>query len=156
MEQQFNRRHGAKRHKFELGQSVLARDYRRGHDPWILGEIIGKRGSVMYEVRIGTQTWIRHTNQLRPTHCQAVGTRHANLPFDSLLDGFNLPKGLVQDHRPSSDTVGSRVKQPRPKMLQPRRWTDRHRTPSRRIQVNPRNSSYTAVAVSEGEVSGRN
>ncbi|CAI2737936.1 unnamed protein product, partial [Dicrocoelium dendriticum] len=34
MEQYFNRRHGAKERSFELGQTVLVRNYREGHAKW--------------------------------------------------------------------------------------------------------------------------
>ncbi|KER34119.1 hypothetical protein T265_00007 [Opisthorchis viverrini] len=50
---------------FKVGTPVLVRDYRPGHDSWIAGRILRKRGSVMYDVSVGQDTWTRHQNQLR-------------------------------------------------------------------------------------------
>ncbi|CAH8614326.1 unnamed protein product [Dicrocoelium dendriticum] len=155
MEQEFNRRHGAKKRSFTLGQKVLVRDYRDGHAKWTPGRVISKRGNVMYDVKVGAQVWPRHANQLRPTLCQPEQERPTDLPFDLLVETFNLPKVTVDDCPRSSNESRTRTSEQGSRALLPRRWTDRQRTPSRRLQVDPRLSSYTSEHISGGEVSGR-
>ncbi|CAH8624674.1 unnamed protein product [Dicrocoelium dendriticum] len=154
MERDFNRRFGAKQRSFTPGQPVLVRDYRGGHAKWTPGTIQCKRGSVIYDVLVGTQVWVRHANQLRTTMCQPQAIESAKLPFDLLTDSFNLPTEPVEEPchqtnntRPQSTEFESRT-------LQPRRCTGRRRIPSRRLQVNPRLASYTTATASGGEVSG--
>ncbi|XP_055680707.1 uncharacterized protein K02A2.6-like [Lutzomyia longipalpis] len=70
MEQQFNKKHGAKDRSFTRGEEVMAKCFRRNQSFWAPGEIVEKRGRVMYNVRIflehGTKLIRSHINQLRP------------------------------------------------------------------------------------------
>ncbi|XP_062865163.1 uncharacterized protein K02A2.6-like [Trichomycterus rosablanca] len=47
---------------FDVGQEVLARDYRG--NKWTPGRNVTRNGPLMYEVDIGEQTWRRHVDQL--------------------------------------------------------------------------------------------
>ena len=59
------------RNKFrelDLGQSVLARDFRpNSKEKWIKGTIVSRDGPLMYKVDIGNTVWRRHIDQLRAT-----------------------------------------------------------------------------------------
>lgn len=153
LEHEFNRRHGAKPRTFKPGDFVRARDYRSGHAAWATGEIQRRHGDVIYDVLIGSQTWVRHANQLRPTSCQAERTGQAELPFDLLVDQFNLLKPEL-DNETKQNEATDRPETHR-KEFEHRRWTDRRRIPSTRLQVNPRLPSYTAASISRGEMLGR-
>ena len=62
------RRNSALR-KFEPGQSVSIRDYRKHHDRWTSGNIVAKTGPVSYTVEVAPGvTWRRHTAQLRASN----------------------------------------------------------------------------------------
>jgi transposase InsO family protein len=52
---------------FEVGQSVMVRNYRPG-SKWVQGEILQKTGPVSYEVSTaaGNLSWRQHRDQLRP------------------------------------------------------------------------------------------
>ena len=53
--------------KFEVGERVIARDY-RGKDPWVAGNISEREGPLMYKVATDKgQIWRRHTEQLKAT-----------------------------------------------------------------------------------------
>lgn len=157
MEDQYNRRHGARQITFATGQTVLARDYRNHQVQWTTGTIRKRHGSVLYEVQVGSDIWTRHANQLRHTRCTGMSDQTHPLPLDILVDTFDL--------RPQSqacETPGATCCTPpmqvhgetSTKSLLPRRWTDRHRTPAKRLQVNPRKSSYAGPEDSKGEVLG--
>jgi hypothetical protein len=51
--------------QFEVGERVIARDY-RGKDPWVAGNISEREGPLMYKVATDKgQIWRRHTEQLK-------------------------------------------------------------------------------------------
>ncbi|VDK21125.1 unnamed protein product [Anisakis simplex] len=43
----------------------MVRDYISQKCPWRKGKIIGRRGNVIWLVKVGKLTWRRHTNQIR-------------------------------------------------------------------------------------------
>ena len=52
---------------FEIGQSVLARDY-RSQDKWVEGEINARLGPLTYEIKTKAGNyWRRHVDQLKET-----------------------------------------------------------------------------------------
>ena len=139
MEHQFNLRHGAVVRSFHPGDSVLVRIY-SCPSRWTHGIIVGARGSVLYEVKVGNKTWIRHVNQLRPgvSH-QQVDPPQIGLQLDILLDSF----GLKQHNQQTIErTPGQEARLPPEPSLQPRRWTDRTPKPVRPLRVDPRKKSY--------------
>ncbi|PIO55758.1 integrase core domain protein, partial [Teladorsagia circumcincta] len=81
MEEQFNRRHGAKPRKFEPNDLVFARDFRAGQSKWSAGRILRRHGQTLYDVE--GSIWKRHANQLRP--------RASSEEARNLMDAFDLP-----------------------------------------------------------------
>lgn len=50
---------------FNVGQSVLARDYRQGKQKWQPGEVVSKTGPLTYTVQVSPGLiWRRHVDQL--------------------------------------------------------------------------------------------
>lgn len=134
MEQQFNRRHGAVKHTFVPGQSVLAKDYRGGGEKWTPGLIRRRTGQVVYDVDVQSSTWVRHANQLRPCYQPATITSNHTVPLDIILDTFELPQCSTPD-TPVMET-------PLQNICAPRRWTTRPRKQLVPMQVNPCQRSY--------------
>ncbi|KAI4899548.1 hypothetical protein NFI96_026864 [Prochilodus magdalenae] len=59
----------SKQRKFEVGDSVLVRAYRRGEGKWTPGNVSSKTGPVSYTVEVGSsQLWKRHTEQMLACH----------------------------------------------------------------------------------------
>ncbi|CAH8590438.1 unnamed protein product [Schistosoma margrebowiei] len=114
---------------YEVGCPVFARDYRANHGPWIEARVIGRLGQVMYEVKVGRDTWTRHRNQLRKRIAPDHPSNAVNLPLDILLDTFNLPAAPPQEAQQQAD--------PRP-----RRWPLRQRRTTVKMQVDPRKARY--------------
>ncbi|PIO74254.1 hypothetical protein TELCIR_03744 [Teladorsagia circumcincta] len=83
MEEQFNRRHGAKPRKFEPNDLVFARDFRAGQSKWSPGRILRRHGQTLYDVLVEGSIWKRHANQLRP--------RASSEEARNLMDAFDLP-----------------------------------------------------------------
>ncbi|XP_055708916.1 uncharacterized protein K02A2.6-like [Phlebotomus papatasi] len=67
MEEQYNRKHGAKKRSFQRGEEVYAKKFFQGGKfTWAPGIVIERRGSVSYNVRLSDGIIIRsHINQLR-------------------------------------------------------------------------------------------
>ncbi|XP_055701804.1 uncharacterized protein K02A2.6-like [Phlebotomus papatasi] len=67
MEEQYNRKHGAKKRSFQRGEEVYAKKFFQGGKfTWAPGTVIERRGSVSYNVRLSDGIIIRsHINQLR-------------------------------------------------------------------------------------------
>ena len=117
-----------------VGTLVFARDYRPGKESWTEATITGHRGKVIYEVTVGSETWIRHRNQLRPRQLSITTTSNEpSLPLDVLLDTYSLPRSAVPDPHTAVEPEVN---------LQPRRWSSRTRRRTQQFQINPRNKSY--------------
>lgn len=65
MEYQYNRHHGAQKKRFNVGEPVFALAYGNNRTSWQPGYVSRRRGTVLYDVEVGNQRWIRHANQLR-------------------------------------------------------------------------------------------
>ncbi|EFO91976.1 hypothetical protein CRE_11440 [Caenorhabditis remanei] len=66
METQFNLHHGARDRIFEINDQVYVIDRRSPNSSqWVSGVIERKLGQTVYKVRVGSQRWTRHANQLR-------------------------------------------------------------------------------------------
>ena len=89
MEEQFNKRNGAKERVYNIGQKVYAKLYKWNKSEWFLGIIKRKLGNVNYEVEIENIPEFRavrsHTNQLWPRY-----TESQNVPHKVLFDYFHL------------------------------------------------------------------
>lgn len=53
--------------QIEIGEPVLARDYRHQKETWIAGVVSKKLGPCTYAVLVGNKVWKRHIDQLRNT-----------------------------------------------------------------------------------------
>ena len=49
---------------FEVGESVLVRDYRKDFEKWVQGTVDQRTGPVSYRVRVGNDSWRCHADQL--------------------------------------------------------------------------------------------
>nr|CAH8823232.1 unnamed protein product [Trichobilharzia regenti] len=128
----FNRRHGTKQRSFMVGQSVLVRDYIRRDRPWVSGVIVGRKGQVIYKVKVGDLIWVRHANQIRNRLVgkQLNDSKSADVQFELLIDTTD-PK---TSHGQNSRNKGKVSQQPRRSQRQPR--------PPKYLQVIPRYKSY--------------
>ncbi|BHF84837.1 hypothetical protein SprV_0902798900 [Sparganum proliferum] len=81
------------RSKVSVGKPVFVRDYRTGVPDWIEATIVAHRGSMLFDVDVGDDIWVRHRNQIRRRHCsnktvlESVPSRSP----DILLDTFAIP-----------------------------------------------------------------
>ena len=173
MEQQFNRHHGARPRQFQSGDLVFTRDYRSGPATWKPGQVLRRRGKVLYEISCEGKIWIRHVNQLR----LRFNTRITN----TLLETFHLPykrnTTTLETDSTHSPNRSIHIKEPRTEQLdlhsQPRqsvlepsvlwspsikdtvtassppplspllRRSERQRHAPENLEVNPKNKSYT-------------
>ncbi|XP_052219146.1 uncharacterized protein K02A2.6-like [Dreissena polymorpha] len=68
--------------ELDLGQSVLARDFRpNSKEKWIKGTIVSRDGPLMYKVDIGNTVWRRHIDQLRATDVQNASNENDTIPL---------------------------------------------------------------------------
>jgi hypothetical protein len=119
---------------FEVGSWVYCRDYRPRHDDWTEGQVIKRRGKVMYDVAVGQDVWSRHHNQLRQRHASKAVSSSVSILLDLLLDTFQLPA--------NSEDATATTPMPYNRALLPRRWTDRRRRQTQQFQVNPKMARY--------------
>ena len=119
-----------KRVTFKVGDPILARDFRPGQT-WTAGTVVGRRGSVLYEVQVNSEIWIRHRNQLKHGHVK--NSTAPSMPWSLLLDTFRLP---TQEKPRASESPQQQSTQ-RPK---------RTRKQPRRLQVKPNLKSYEESA----------
>lgn len=87
METQYNRRHGTRRRDFEIRAQVFVLSQQEDWIKWIPEVVMRHPGRVIYEIRIGTQLWIHHANQLRPRYLEnTVTSSTKGLDFTEILD----------------------------------------------------------------------
>lgn len=79
----------AKFRELELGQKVLARDFRpSSKEKWVTGIIVSRDGPLMYKIDLGNVVWRRHIDQLRATGVQT-----------NLNDRENVSHPLINEAR---------------------------------------------------------
>lgn len=89
--------------EFEVGQNVLARDYRpTSKEKWVIGNVVSRDGTLMYTIDIGQGIkWRRHVDQLRKTEISGksfdLQGRDPVLP-PSLYDHITVDGTNVQSH----------------------------------------------------------
>ncbi|BHF81902.1 hypothetical protein SprV_0802503700 [Sparganum proliferum] len=52
------------RSKLSIGTPVFVRDYRAGFPDWIEATVVAHRGSMLFDVDVGDDVWVRHHNQI--------------------------------------------------------------------------------------------
>ncbi|KER21195.1 hypothetical protein T265_10422 [Opisthorchis viverrini] len=83
---------------FKVGTPVLVRDYRPGHDSWIAGRILRKRGSVMYDVSVGQDTWTKHQKQLRFNSTPETQVCSGSIPLRAATAEEPIPHKIGQKY----------------------------------------------------------
>ncbi|BHF71221.1 hypothetical protein SprV_0401427600 [Sparganum proliferum] len=134
------------RSKLSIGTPVFVRDYRTGFPDGIEVAIVAHRGSMLFDVDVGDDIWIRHHNQIRWRHFSIkTGLESvSSLSLDILLDTFAIPADrsiLEPTAAPPSDVPPSvSVTVPVSPDSKPRlrRRTNRVRRATLPMQVNPR------------------
>ena len=110
--------------QFEVGERVIARDY-RGKDPWVAGNISEREGPLMYKVATDKgQIWRRHTEQLKATKMEQ--TREAPNVDDCIV---------VHDGDEQSTSITENTYSPKHKVPEttPRHNPRRERNPPKRL-----------------------
>lgn len=111
---------------FDVGQQVLAHDYRG--DKWTPGRIVTRSGPLMYEVDIGEHTWRRHVDQL--LDAQPKTPEQPTCPPDPVTNS---------DHNTDTSVTSSPAIQevpPKESTPQvPRRNPERIRAPPKRLDL---------------------
>ncbi|BHF79688.1 hypothetical protein SprV_0702281000 [Sparganum proliferum] len=81
------------RSKFSVETPVFVRDYRAGFPDWIEATVVAHRGSMLFDVDVGDDIWVRHYNQIRRRHCSNTTglLSMQSLPLDILLGTFAIP-----------------------------------------------------------------
>ncbi|CAH8431536.1 unnamed protein product [Dicrocoelium dendriticum] len=132
MEQQYNRRYGAQRRMFRVGEFVSAAAIQGRRISWIPGRIVRRRGRVMYDVQVGAQVWRRHANQLKPRCTLEGDVQNANrFDVNELLDNGKPSASSRRESQPREcpEQEGRNRPQRTRKFVQP-------------FQVDPRRKSY--------------
>jgi hypothetical protein len=120
---------------FDVGQTVLVRDYRQQHKQWALGQILRRLSNVMYEVRVGSLIWVRHVNQLRGTSCHPQNETNPQISLETLLEDFDKPP---ESGKPTLLKKATKC----PRTGSPLRRSARKKRNVEPLQVNPRLQSY--------------
>nr|VZI09976.1 unnamed protein product [Spirometra erinaceieuropaei] len=138
------------RSKLSIGTPVFARDYRAEFPDWIEATVVAHRGSMLFDVDVGGEIWVRHHNQIRRRHCSnTTGLDPApSLPLDILLDTFDIPADRSvpeptaappSDVPPSVSVTAPGSPDNKPQL---RRRTNRVRRSTVPMQINPRQKRY--------------
>nr|VZI48894.1 unnamed protein product [Spirometra erinaceieuropaei] len=81
------------RSMLSIGTPVFVRDYRAGFPDWIEATVVADRGSMLFDVDVGDDIWVRHHNQIRQRHCSNTNGLESepSLSLDIVLDIFAIP-----------------------------------------------------------------
>lgn len=127
---------------FNVGQSVLARDYCQGKQKWQPGEVVSKTGPLTYTVQVSPRLiWRRHVDQLLDAttqHSTHNDTRSGAGCMDSSeeFSSFALDEPQVAMDTPAPETDSPTVSpRPVPDPEEERRYLDRTRHPPRRLDL---------------------
>ena len=112
MESRFNQQHGAVKREFYPDDLVYVMDYSTPKRSWVPAIIINRCGNTIYSVKIGQHIHRRHTNQIRSRSLKDntdTKDKLVAIPFDMLVDTFNVPK---PNPISTNDSTNSVVKSP--------------------------------------------
>nr|VZI34367.1 unnamed protein product [Spirometra erinaceieuropaei] len=138
------------RSKLSIGTPVFVRDYRVGSPDWIKATVVAHRGSMLLDVDVGDDNWVRHRNQVRRRNCSNTSGFDSapSLPLDILLDTLAIPADRSvpettaappSDIPPSVSVTAPVSPGQKPRL---RRRTNRVRRSTWLMQVNPRQKRY--------------
>ena len=92
--------------QFEIGDNVLARDY-RAKGKWLPGSIVSRQGQVMYKVDVRNGIILRrHINQLKRSEFYEIPTRSSHT--DNVLPTPHMSSGQI----PETDSQASNGNNP--------------------------------------------
>ena len=97
---------------FEVGEPVLAKDYRNRRTAWTKGVIQDRLGPVTYRVQVGKLFWKRHIDQLRELAGSKVADlepKHCELPE---IDLAEPPDAIVSLPKPDPPPQPSSFQKP--------------------------------------------
>ncbi|CAL9690514.1 unnamed protein product [Knipowitschia caucasica] len=114
---------------FDVGQPVLARDYRK--DKWTPGKILTRSGPLTYKVDVGEHTWRRHVDQL--VNAQPKTTEKSSSDEPARPTGLSSNSNQEAAISTTSNTAEVLPKETTPQG--PRRYPDRIRAPPRRLDL---------------------
>ncbi|VDO26671.1 unnamed protein product [Heligmosomoides polygyrus] len=140
MERQFNAKNGAKPKIFERGDNVNVSDYKDGKHKWTNGSILDRIGEVLYKVRCGTQTWIRHANQLRRRY--SGSNNEVQEDMDTLFETFDLERPELQSQAPSPPPAETSEGVPTVQQGMQLRRSTRTRRPTKTLHIDPTQKRY--------------
>ncbi|KIH62534.1 integrase core domain protein [Ancylostoma duodenale] len=96
MEQQFDRKHGVVKRKFDVGDKVYAKQWKSPQFHWVKGTVVRRVGSVNYEVEIDGRIVRKHANQLRfrdtEGHKEGSDTLKVLLEVLAAEDAYKRPR----------------------------------------------------------------
>lgn len=121
---QFKTLSGDATRSFDVGQQVLARDYRA--EKWTPGRIVTRSGPLMYEVNVGEHTWRRHVDQI--LNAQPKSPEHPECLPDTSLNPSHDADSCV-----TSATAEVPPEESTPQV--PRRNPERIRAPPKRLDL---------------------
>nr|VZI39739.1 unnamed protein product [Spirometra erinaceieuropaei] len=132
--------------QLSVGTPVFFPDYRAGFPDWIEATVVAHRGSMLFDVDVGDDVWVRHHNQIRWRHRSTkTGLESVpSLPLDILLDTFDIPTDRSDpkttaappsDVPPSVSVTAPVSPDNKPRLI---RRTNRVGQSARLMQVNPR------------------
>ncbi|BHF62166.1 hypothetical protein SprV_0100514700 [Sparganum proliferum] len=138
------------RSKLSIGTPVFVRDYRSGFPDWIEATIVAHRGSMLCDVDVGDDIWVRHHNQIRRRHySNTTGLESVpSLSLDILPDTFAIPADRSapeptaappSDVPPSVSVTAPGSLDNKPRL---RHRTNRVRRSTLPMQINPRQKRY--------------
>lgn len=109
MEEQFNRKNGAKNRTFNPNDSVYAKYYKNNSWQWIPAEIIERQSTVIYICSFckpnGQLSLMRrHVNQLRPRYDDNFSTTYDDQDLMALLNTFDMTPTQEVSHTPVTST----------------------------------------------------
>lgn len=122
---------------FEVGQDILARDYRE--DKWIPGKISTRTGPLMYTVDVGEHVWRRHVDQILDVQTKTNTLPPPDAPLSDSRATRNMspePTTLAPENTPEPVTLApdkSPVTNVSPQVQ--RRYPMRHRVPPDKLNL---------------------
>ena len=130
---QFNTLSSEAARSFDVGQQVLARDYRE--NKWTPGRIVTRNGPLMYEVDVGEQTWRRHVDQLLNVQPNSTSELPASNQQDPTPDSPSNTQLIPVHDTPKTMTPAKESVSPEKTPQGPRRYPERTRAPPKRLEL---------------------
>ncbi|XP_062605742.1 uncharacterized protein K02A2.6-like [Saccostrea cucullata] len=89
--------------KFEPGDSVAVRDYRKDHSQWTSGTVTAQTGPVSYSVEVTPGvTWRRHADQLRSSNVPIQEDLHIQ-PSNTAVSQEPVKSNIAKQNSPASN-----------------------------------------------------